>query len=247
VSRPVVVCEGVWKRYRKVEPLGIKELLVRRRKLVPNRFFREWAVRDVSFSVSPGEAFAVLGHNGSGKSTLLGLILGTLVSDRGRVCVSGRIGALLDIGAGFHPELTGRENVYLYGSILGMRIAEISRAYAAIEEFSELGDALENPIRTYSAGMITRLGFSIVAHSPCQVLLIDEVLAVGDQKFQQKCIAHLRSFKEAGGSLLIVSHDVKSVEKLCTGGICLSEGQVVASGSIGNIIACYRSSSRSVS
>ena len=240
----VITCRGVSKGYSSGRSLGIKELLVgRHRRNRGGRFSREWALRDVSFSVEPGLAFGVIGSNGSGKSTLLGLLLGTLRPDTGSVSVAGRIASLLSLGAGFHPELTGRENVVLYASILGMRLRDIRARFDEIVEFSELLDAIDNPLRTYSSGMITRLGFSTITHVDADVLLIDEVLAVGDLDFQAKCRRYLEDFKKRG-TLVIVSHDLETLPHFCDEGLWLDRGLVAHSGRIENVIARYRESVR---
>jgi lipopolysaccharide transport system ATP-binding protein len=235
-----VVVDGLWKSYHQRPQIGIKELLTRRKAVHSNRFAREWALQDITFKIEKGRAFGVVGHNGTGKSTLLGLLLGTMMPDRGTIQVSGRIASLLEIGAGFHPELTGRENIYLYGSILGMTLRELRQRLDQIIEFSELVDAIDNPIRTYSNGMITRLGFSVIAHAPAEVLLIDEVLAVGDARFQQKCMRKMLQFKREQGTIVFVSHDMESLKFFCDDGICLNEGSVAKLGKINEVIQHYR-------
>jgi ABC-2 type transport system ATP-binding protein len=236
---PIIRCERVSKSYSKGGALGVKELLVGRHRRV-GRFNREWAIRDVSFDVAAGEAFGIVGLNGSGKSTLLALVLGALRADSGRISVAGRVASLLELGSGFHPELTGRQNVFLYGSILGMRIREIRARFDDIVEFSELGNAIDNPLRTYSNGMVTRLGFSVIIHAEADVLLIDEVLAVGDLEFQEKCREFLREYKRRGCTLVVVSHDLRSLQSICQNGLFLNEGRVVKAGAIGEVIAGYR-------
>lgn len=230
---------GLWKSYHARPQLGIKEMLLGRKAPSHGKFARAWALQDVSFTVAPGRAFGILGHNGTGKSSMLSLLLGTIAPDRGTIKVSARVASLLEIGAGFHPELSGRENIFLYGSILGMTLAEIRQRFEQIIEFSELGNAIENPIRTYSNGMITRLGFSIIIHTPAKMLLIDEILGVGDTRFQQKCMAQLMRFKHDGGTLIIVSHDMETLAYVCDEGMCLNEGRVVKIGPIGDVIRHY--------
>jgi ABC-type polysaccharide/polyol phosphate transport system ATPase subunit len=239
MSNPVVTCENVWKSYHMRRPLGVKALMVGRKTQEETRFSREWALHDVSFAIRKGQAFGVVGHNGSGKTTLLSVLLGTVGVDRGRVDVQGRVASLLELGAGFHTDLTGRENAILLGSILGMRLEEIRRRFDAIAEFSELGDAMDNPLRTYSAGMMVRLGFSVIIHSPADVFLIDEVLAVGDRRFQEKCRDYLREFKRRNGTLVIVSHNLKELEGICDEGICLDMGRVADSGGMSGVISRY--------
>lgn len=236
-----VTVTGLWKSYHERPQLGIKEMLLGRKAPNHGRFARAWALQDVSFSVNRGNAFGILGHNGTGKSTLLGVLLGTIAPDRGIINVSERTASLLEIGAGFHPELTGRENIFLYGSILGMTLAEIRQRFDQIIAFSELGNAIENPIRTYSNGMITRLGFSIIIHTPAKLLLIDEILGVGDTRFQQKCMERLMKFKDDGGTLIIVSHDMETLAYVCDAGMCLNEGRVTHIGPIDGVISHYLS------
>ncbi|HZM35517.1 MAG TPA: ABC transporter ATP-binding protein [Burkholderiales bacterium] len=232
-------CRGVWKSYAS-RRIGLKTLLLGQRAARTSRYARRWALQDVSFEVSRGQAFGVLGANGMGKTTLLSVLLGIVQPERGSVSLRGRVASLLELGAGFHPELSGRDNLFLYGSILGMRRREVAERLRAIVEFSELGDAVEEPLRTYSAGMITRLGFSLMAHAPADVFLIDEVLAVGDARFQEKCRAHLLEFKRRNGTLVIVSHDMEALAALCDEGIRLDMGQVADAGRIGELIGRYQ-------
>lgn len=236
---PSVLCENLWKSYHVRRPVGVKNLLLGHAAPAETRFTRQWALSDVSFSVAKGQAFGVLGQNGSGKTTLLSALLGTMPIDRGRLGVRGRVAALLELGAGFHPDLSGRENAVLLASILGMRLAEIRARFDAILEFSELDNAIDSPLRTYSAGMVVRLGFSVIAHSPADVFLIDEVLAVGDARFQEKCRSHLAEFKKRNGTLIIVSHSMRELAGICDDGICLELGRVVERGAIGDVITGY--------
>lgn len=236
----MIECRDLWKSYRRRPYMGLKTLLVGRQTVHDSRFSREWVLRGVSFEVSRGRGFGIMGHNGTGKTTLLSILLGTLRPDRGSCAVRGRVASLIELAAGFHHELTGRENIFLHGAILGMRLGEIRRRLEAIVRFSELEDALDAPIRTYSAGMQTRLGFSIIANTPADVLLIDEVLAVGDARFQDKCRDFLEGFKARGGTLVIVSHNLPALQGLCEEGLCLELGQVAALGPIDQVIAEYR-------
>ena len=218
--------------------LGIKELLVGSHRRV-GRFTRKQALHDVSFQVPRGRAFGIVGQNGSGKSTLLALLLGVMRPDRGRIALAGRVASLLALGAGFHPELTGRQNIFLYGSTLGMGLHEIRTRFDEIVAFSELGDAVDDPLRTYSSGMTARLGFSTVVHTSAEILLIDEVLAVGDLQFQHKCHVKLMQFTRDDGTLVIVSHDVTAVERLCDEALWLHEGRVLASGHPRQVVGAY--------
>lgn len=238
---PALECRDVWKSYSS-KRVGLKTLLLRPQAARTSRYARRWALQGVSFKVSRGQGFGVLGANGMGKTTLLSILLGIVQPDRGSVAIEGRVASLIELGAGFHPELSGRDNVFLYGSILGMRLHEVEERYHAIVEFSELGDALEEPLRTYSAGMITRLGFSLIAHAPADVFLIDEVLAVGDARFQEKCRRHLSEFKKRNGTLVIVSHDMEALAEVCDEGIRLDLGQAGDAGPMGEIIARYTAS-----
>jgi lipopolysaccharide transport system ATP-binding protein len=232
-------CRDLWKSYSS-KRVGLKTLLLRPEVARTSRYARRWALQGVSFKVSRGQGFGVLGANGMGKTTLLSVLLGIAQPDRGSVSIEGRVASLLELGAGFHPELSGRDNVFLYGSILGMRLHEVEERYRTIVEFSELGDAVEEPLRTYSAGMITRLGFSLIAHAPADVFLIDEVLSVGDARFQEKCRRHLQEFRKRNGTLVIVSHDMEALAGVCDEGIRLEMGEVADAGPIGDVIERYQ-------
>lgn len=234
----VIECNNVWKRFGKPVS-GIKEVLIRK-KAIYSRYSREWALQDISFKVEQGKSFGIVGHNGTGKSTLLSLLLGTIVPDSGTIQVDGRVASLLELGAGFHPDLTGRENIFLYASIAGMRLGEIKKKLPSIIEFSELDSAIDNPIRTYSSGMIARLGFSTIIHLPVDILLIDEVLAVGDSKFQEKCKHFLKQFKQNNGTLVIVSHDMNTLLDMCDEGICMNMGKLVCHAEMPTVIQAYQ-------
>jgi ABC-type polysaccharide/polyol phosphate transport system ATPase subunit len=236
----IICCENVSKAYVNAHDFNVKELItgsVRHRKF--GKFSREWALDDVSFNVNAGEAFGIMGHNGSGKSTLLSLLLGLIRPQKGTIRVEGNVVAMLELGAGFHFDLTGRENIYLYAALSGMKKEQIKERYQKIIDFSELGPAIDSPIRTYSSGMIARLGFSTIIHHTANILLIDEVLAVGDADFQLKCISAIECFKENGGTIVIVSHAMETLKNICQRGICLNEGRVVASGDIKSVIDFY--------
>jgi ABC-type polysaccharide/polyol phosphate transport system ATPase subunit len=197
------------------------------------------ALTDVSFRVDPGEAVGLIGRNGSGKTTLLKIVAGIIKPSDGRVAVGGRIGSLLELGAGFHPEFTGRENVYLNGSILGLKREEIRSHMAEIETFSELERFMELPVRTYSSGMVMRLGFAVAAHLEVDVLLLDEVFAVGDEEFQRKCFGKIHEFKQRGGTIVFVSHDAAAVERLCTRAVLLRHGRLEFDGPVRDAITRY--------
>ncbi|MEP0841112.1 MAG: ABC transporter ATP-binding protein [Phycisphaerae bacterium] len=190
------------------------------------RLYREfWALRHVSFEVAPGESVGIIGRNGSGKSTLLQLIAGTLAASEGRVEVSGRVCALLELGSGFNPEFTGRENVFLNGAILGMSRAQMQARLDEIAAFADIGEFLDQPVKTYSNGMVLRLAFSVATSVEPDILIIDEALAVGDLLFQQKCIERIRRLCAAGTTLLFVSHDPEAVRSLCRRGVWLDQGE----------------------
>jgi homopolymeric O-antigen transport system ATP-binding protein len=198
------------------------------------------ALRDVSFEVRRGEAFGVIGSNGSGKSTLLKLIAGTSKPSSGRLEVNGRVSALLELGAGFHPDFSGRENAYLNASLLGLSRRQMDAAMPAVEAFADLGRFFDAPVKTYSSGMYARLGFAVAVHLDPDVLLVDEVLAVGDEYFQHKCFAKIADLRREGRTILLVSHDLGSVQRLCERAIWLDQGRVSASGSVRDVIAAYQ-------
>jgi lipopolysaccharide transport system ATP-binding protein len=189
-------------------------------------YFKEfWAIKNVSFEIKKGETVGIIGRNGSGKSTLLQLICGTLNPTSGSIQTNGRIGALLELGSGFNPELTGRENVYLNASVLGLSRAEIDVRFDDIVEFADIGQFIDQPVKTYSSGMYVRLAFAVIAHVDADILVVDEALSVGDAIFTQKCMRFIRNFQERG-SLLFVSHDTASVQNLCQTAIWLKHGSV---------------------
>jgi len=199
-----------------------------------------WALRDVSAEIAPGEAVGLIGRNGSGKSTLLRVLAGIIKPTAGTVQVAGRIGSLLELGAGFHPDFTGRENVFLNGSIQGLRRADIRERFDEIVAFAEIEHAIDRPVRTYSSGMAMRLGFAIAAFLQADVLLLDEVFAVGDENFQRKCFGVIAAFKSKGGTILFVSHDAQAVERLCERSILLSAGEKAYDGPTHEAITRYR-------
>jgi lipopolysaccharide transport system ATP-binding protein len=202
-------------------------------------YFKEfWALRDVSFDVRRGETIGIIGRNGSGKSTLLQMVCGTLHPTAGKVNVSGRIAALLELGAGFNPEFTGRENVYLSGLLYGISEGELRKRFQSILDFADIGDFIDQPVKTYSSGMYVRLAFAIAAHVDADTLVIDEALSVGDVRFTQKCMRFLRDFQRRG-SLLFVSHDVTAVTSLCSRAIWLDRGQLVMDGSAREVVERY--------
>jgi ABC-type polysaccharide/polyol phosphate transport system ATPase subunit len=208
----------------------------------PKTYFREfWALKNVSFEVGKGETVGIIGYNGSGKSTLLQMICGILTPSGGRVEVNGRVAALLELGAGFNPEFTGRENVYMNGAILGLSRTEIDERFDDIAAFADIGDFLEQPIKTYSSGMYVRLAFAVVANVDAGVLVVDEALAVGDARFQQKCINRLNRLRDNGGTILFVSHALEQVKRFCSKAIWLDRGEMRAIGVASHICDQYDS------
>jgi ABC-type polysaccharide/polyol phosphate transport system ATPase subunit len=198
-----------------------------------------WALRDVDLEISPGQAFGIVGPNGSGKSTLLKLLAGIFAPSTGTLAVGGRVGSLIEIGAGFHPEFTGVENVYLNAAIYGLKREYIDRHLEEIIAFAELESFADVPVRTYSSGMYMRLGFSVAMHVQPDVLLLDEVLAVGDEAFQQKCFGKIGDFKRGGGTIVFVSHDPGAVEQLCDEAVLLDHGRSLERGPAGDVVRAY--------
>lgn len=206
-----------------------------------------WALKDVSFAVRPGEIVSVIGRNGAGKSTLLKILSRVTKPTRGRAVINGRIGSLLEVGTGFHPDLTGRENVFLSGAILGMRRAEISLKFDEIVAFAEVEKFIDTPVKWYSSGMYVRLAFSVAAHLEPEILMMDEVLAVGDAAFQQKCLDKMHQIRRQGRTILIVSHDMRAVTRLCKRTILLRHGEVIADGETAQVVGQYLSGDRGIS
>lgn len=197
-----------------------------------------YALKRVSFAVERGESLAVIGSNGAGKSTLLGLVAGVSKADEGKVQVNGHIAALLELGSGFHPDLTGRENVQLNAALLGLSRRQTAAAFESIVDFSELRDFIDEPLRTYSTGMMMRLAFSVAINRDPEILLIDEVLAVGDASFQAKCTERIHEFRNAGKTLLFVSHS-NMIQKLCDRAIWLDHGELILNGPVDEVSAAY--------
>jgi lipopolysaccharide transport system ATP-binding protein len=198
-----------------------------------------WALRDVSFEVQPGEVVGIIGRNGAGKSTLLKILSRITKPTKGRVELNGRVGSLLEVGTGFHPELTGRENIYLNGSILGMKREEIGRKFDEIVAFAEIEKFLDTPVKRYSSGMYVRLAFAVAAHLEPEILIVDEVLAVGDIGFQRKCIGKMEEVGRGGRTVLFVSHNMPSITRLCKRSILLSAGDVVREGPAAEVASFY--------
>jgi ABC-type polysaccharide/polyol phosphate transport system ATPase subunit len=198
-----------------------------------------WSLRDISFSVNQRDNVGIIGANGSGKSTLLKLIAGILEPTTGDVLTNGRIASLLELGAGFHPELTGRENIFLNGSVYGLSRRQMAQRVDAIIDFAELGDLIDMPIKHYSSGMYVRLGFAVAIHTDPDLLLVDEVLTVGDASFQHKCLDGIHKFRERGGTLLLVSHSMPVIQSLCAHAIWLDHGEVRALGAPTDVVTAY--------
>lgn len=240
--------ESLWKKFRRGErhdsirdlvPAMVKRMLhgpSTNHELQQDDF---WALRDVSFSVKRGEAVGIIGHNGAGKSTLLKILTRLLRPTRGTYATTGRIGALIEVTAGFHQDLTGRENVFLNGAIIGMRKADIARRFDAIVEFSGIGEFIDTPVKRYSSGMNARLGFSIAAHLDPEILIVDEVLSVGDYTFQGKCIRWMQEVLTNGTTVVFVSHNMDAVLSLCNSAVLLDHGSVTAHGDLTDVIAQY--------
>jgi len=222
----IINVSGLSKKFRRYASVaeGVKEVLHPLRKKYHKEF---WALRDVSFDVRRGETVAVLGPNGSGKSTLLQVLCGILRPTAGDIRVHGRVSALLELGAGFHPRFTGRENVYLNGAIMGLSRREVEEKFDAIAEFADIGDFMDQPVRTYSSGMFLRLAFAAAINVDPDILIIDEALAVGDAVFQHKCSNHIRKLQGSGVTLFIVSHDRSAILSLCERAILLKKGRVM--------------------
>jgi len=198
-----------------------------------------WALRDISFEVKHGEVIGIIGRNGAGKTTLLKIISRITEPTQGTVDIYGRVGSLLEVGTGFHPELTGRENIYLNGAILGMRKTEIERKFDEIIDFAEIEKFIDTPVKFYSSGMYMRLAFSVAAHLEPEILLVDEVLAVGDAEFQKKCLGKMGDVSRQGRTVLFVSHNMSAIRKLCPGTILLNMGSIVMAGPTESVIARY--------
>jgi lipopolysaccharide transport system ATP-binding protein len=242
VAPSAVSIRGVSKRfrlYRGRRVYTVKDLIVRggRGGLLAGE--EMWALRDVSLELSRGRMVGLIGSNGSGKSTLLKLIGGVLKPTTGTVAVTGRVSALIELGAGFHPEFTGRENIYINGVLLGLSRTEIRERFDQIVAFAGLAPHIDNPVKTYSSGMYMRLGFAIAVTVDPDVLLIDEVLAVGDEAFQHKCVGRIQEFKAQGKTILLVTHDLGSVERLCDEAVWLDGGRVQAHGGTREIVDRY--------
>jgi lipopolysaccharide transport system ATP-binding protein len=245
--------EHVYKKFRKGETFNsLRDLIP----AVTGRMFRQlelsetdkrefWALQDISFEVKPGEALGIIGHNGAGKSTILKILSRIMKPTRGTMVVNGRLSALIEVSAGFHQDLTGRENIFLNGTILGMSKREIESKLDQVIAFSGIEEFIDTPVKRYSSGMYARLGFSVAAHVDPDVLIVDEVLSVGDYVFQQKCLERMREIIRGGAAVLFVSHNLKSVAEFCERSLLLENGQTVTIGPTHEVIASYLNRSRS--
>jgi len=247
MSNPVIEVDNLGKRYRiganKEQYLSLRDelskwaaRLVRRGSRTKQEF---WALRDVSFAVEQGETLGIIGRNGAGKSTLLKLLSRITFPTTGKIVRRGRVASLLEVGTGFHPELTGRENIYLNGAILGMTRREITRKFDEIVAFSEIEQFLDTPVKRYSSGMYVRLAFAVAAHLEPEVLVVDEVLAVGDAAFQKKCLGKMGDVAKGGRTVLFVSHNMAAVQQLCRTGIVLEAGRIKTMGDIDECVESY--------
>lgn len=217
-------------------PRSLKEMVTSRRRRSFDEF---WALRDVSFTVAPGETLGVIGANGSGKSTLLKCLARILRPERGRIEREGKLSALLEVGAGFHPEFTGRENVYLNAAILGLNRTEVRNRFDEIVEFAGLERFIDTPVKSYSSGMYMRLGFAIAVNVQPDILLVDEVLAVGDEQFQRKCLAKFEEMRRTGRTIVLVSHALETIRGLCDRAVFLRDGRVADLGSASSVVDAY--------
>lgn len=234
-----VVVRDLWEKFRiyHTRPRGLKDRLFRFERA---RYEDFYALKGINLDLAPGDTLAVLGHNGSGKSTLLKCLAGILPPDKGEVALYGKVASLLELGAGFHGDLSGRENVYLNGSILGLQRREIDEAFGSIVKFAGIEEFIDTPVRNYSSGMYVRLGFSVATHVDPDVLLIDEILAVGDAEFQAKCLERMDDFQRRGKTIVLVTHDLGAAVRLCGQAILLERGSAVASGPTRKVVEGYR-------
>ena len=238
-----VSLRGVSKKFRLYRERAdtMKSRFVQRNRA---RYQELWAVNDVSLDVPRGTTFGFIGHNGSGKSTLLKLIAGVHPPTTGTVMARGRVSSLIELGAGFHPELTGRENVYLNGAILGLTRKEINRVFDDIVAFSELQDFIDSPVKVYSSGMYVRLGFSVAVNLDPDILMVDEVIAVGDEEFQRRCFEHIEHLRRRGTTIVLVSHDMHTVRRLCESAAWLDHGRLKKMGPAHVVVEDYLASLR---
>ena len=249
--KPIIKVENLSKKYRIGAPRAPYETLrgtLRRAAASPLKLLRQngrrtpqwiWALKDLTFQINAGEVVGVIGRNGAGKSTLLKVLSRITEPTIGRVQLYGRVGSLLEVGTGFHPELTGRENIYLNGAILGMRKGEIEKKFDEIVSFAEIEQFIDTAVKRYSSGMYLRLAFAVAAHMEPEILVVDEVLAVGDLQFQKKCLGKMQDVSKTGRTILFVSHDMSAITKLCSKAILLNQGEIVTQGSAVDVVSSY--------
>jgi ABC-type polysaccharide/polyol phosphate transport system ATPase subunit len=244
MSPPIIQIEAVSKRFmiyhNKIQSLkdhAINIFKLKKTHQTPAEIF--WVLRDIDLQVQAGETIGLLGHNGSGKSTLLRLVAKIMLPTSGKITVRGKVAPMIELGLGFHPELTGEENIYLNASLYGLTRRQIDLIYEKIVDFSELRHFIDTPVKNYSSGMQARLGFSIAVHLDPEILLVDEVLAVGDERFQKKCYEKIQSFKRLGKTIVFVSHSIKTVQELCDRAYLLDHGRMIAEGSVSSVSERY--------
>ncbi len=256
--KPIIKVENLSKQYTiggAKEPYStFRESLVKAARVPLNAFKRRnkenvdnrfWALKDINFAVEPGEVVGIIGRNGAGKSTLLKILSRITEPTKGKVELYGRVGSLLEVGTGFHPELTGRENIYLNGAILGMKREEISKKFDEIVDFAEIENFLDTPVKRYSSGMYVRLAFAVAAHLESEIIIVDEVLAVGDTEFQKKCLGKMKNVSQSGRTVLFVSHSMTAVQTLCNLCILLEKGQIKSFNKTNIVIRDYLNTSKS--
>lgn len=243
MNNPAIVVDDVHKKFRMYHERNqsLKSAIMRRRVSVHDDF---WALKGVSLQVRHGETFGIIGDNGSGKSTLLKCMAQILYADQGSISIEGRVAALLEVGSGFHPELSGRENIYLNGSILGMSKREIEAKFQDIVDFAGIEEFLDQPVKNYSSGMYVRLGFAVAINVDPDVLLVDEVLSVGDETFQAKCALKFSELRESQRTVVIVSHSMGALAKMCDRLAWIQQGELKAVGAPDEVIAAYRAFDR---
>lgn len=234
----VIDAKDVKKKFRVYFDKGssLKERFLNRKR---NRYEERWVLNGVSFSVRRGEALGIIGQNGCGKSTMLKLLSRIMYPNGGSIEIKGRVSSLIELGAGFHPDMSGRENIYINASIFGLSKKEIDKRLQSIVDFSELHEYIDNPVRTYSSGMYTRLAFSVAVNVDADILLIDEILAVGDASFQSKCFKKMEEIKNQGTTIILVSHSMGDVEKICDKAIWIKSGLIERSGTPGEVVSEY--------
>lgn len=234
----IVEVNGLTKHYAKHSNRTVKDAI---RMIAGNSLEQFVALQSITFKIKKGEIVGLVGHNGAGKSTLLKILSGVIPPSSGSGIVHTTVGSILEIGTGFHPDLTGRDNVFLNGAVLGMHRCEIREYFQAISDFSEIGDFIDEPVKCYSSGMIVRLAFAVVAHLTAEFLIIDEALAVGDASFQEKCMAKLHSLANSGRTVMIVSHNEEAIRKLCSRVLLLDHGRLLWDGNVGAGLDKYNS------